>query len=101
MDSMRQVELEKSAQDKAAAAKAAAVDPEDNMSFEERRTYQKAVQNAERRVESLESEIARLVKKMGQPGFYESAQADKVLDEHRAKQEELEAAMEEWEKVAG
>ncbi len=101
MDSMRQVELEKSAQEKAAAAKAAAADPEDDMTYEERRTYQKAVQNAERRVESLESEIARLVKKMGQPGFYESTQADKVLDEHRAKQEELEEAMEEWEKVAG
>ncbi|MGB3546957.1 MAG: ABC-F family ATP-binding cassette domain-containing protein [Saprospiraceae bacterium] len=101
MDSMRQVELEKSAQEKAAAAKAVAADPEDDMSYEERRTYQKAVQNAERRVESLENEIARLVKKMGQPGFYESVQADKILEEHRAKQEELEAAMEEWEKVAG
>ncbi|MDX1939895.1 MAG: ABC-F family ATP-binding cassette domain-containing protein [Saprospiraceae bacterium] len=67
------------------------------ISFEERKRLQRNVQNAERVVERLEAEIQQLEMKMAEPDFYEKPDFQKVTDQHRQKQQELEAAMEAWE----
>ncbi len=67
------------------------------LSYEERKQLNRAVSNAEKKVERLEREIAQLEEKMADPEFYQSAEAEKITRKHHQKQADLETAMEEWE----
>jgi len=116
LDNMRQVEL--STKNNAAAAlanKAAATAaasnvngssngngnsaPKPQLSHEERKRIQRLVSNAEKKVERIEEELAKISTKMGDPNFYGSTDASKVMQQYEQKKKELDIAMEEWEKV--
>lgn len=93
LDNMRDIE-------KGGYAPAAPTVPEtpaDPLSYEERKRLQRAVSNAERKIEQLEAAIAKLETRMAEPDFYTSPDLDKITTEHTAKKTELAAAMEEWE----
>ena len=96
MDNMRQVELQKSKSTKVATAP----DAPKELSKEEKqeqKKLQRSVQYAERKIEQTEEKIAKIEADMAVAGFYESAEADKVMKEYKTAQKELETAMEEWE----
>ncbi len=73
--------------------------PGKELSYEERKRLQRAISNAEKKVERLEEEIDKMEKEMAQPGFFERADADKASIRYEEKKQELEAAMEEWEEA--
>ncbi|MEM7572459.1 MAG: ABC-F family ATP-binding cassette domain-containing protein [Bacteroidota bacterium] len=104
LDNMRAVELEKSKSlgegtpAPSVGAKTQVV-KKSNLSPEERKNLEREVRNTERKIEKLEKDIKRLLAKMGEAGFYESADAQKTLDQHKAKEAELEVAMERWEET--
>ncbi len=96
MDNMRQVELQKSKSKKVAVVP----DAPKELSKEEKqeqKKLQRSVQYAERKIEQTEEKITKIEAKMAIDGFYESADADKVMKQHKEAQKELEVAMEEWE----
>jgi ATP-binding cassette subfamily F protein 3 len=67
------------------------------VSYEERKSLLRAVQQAERRVENIEKELARMEKKMAEPGFYERDEAPEFMKKYGEKKSCLSAAMEAWE----
>ena len=102
LDNMRAVELEKaksngstnSAPSRPITAPASA--PE--LSYEDRRRYEKDVANAERKIERLEKDIEKLHLKMSDPDFYnDQARIDKTTAQLQKKQQDLDKAMETWE----
>jgi ATP-binding cassette subfamily F protein 3 len=101
LDNMRQVELSS----KNTAPPAAHIpmnmpgipSPARELGFEERKRLQRAVSNAEKKVERLEEELAKFQQLMADPEFYKKAEANKTLQSYEAKKKELAAAMEEWE----
>ncbi|TXF87041.1 ABC-F family ATP-binding cassette domain-containing protein [Neolewinella aurantiaca] len=103
IDNMRAVELEKSKADTPAAstsAAPAAARKKPTLSHEEKRRLEKDVGNAERKIERLEKEIAKIHLQMSVPDFYDdSARVDKTTAELKAKQAELEQVMEKWEEA--
>lgn len=92
LEDMRAVEL----QDKARQEEKK---PAKELSYEERKRLTRAVQNAEKKVERLEEEIAKIEKDMAAPEFYDRADVQKVMENYRQKQDTLETAMEEWEEA--
>lgn len=103
IDNMRAVELEKSKADdpKPSTSSAPASAPKKSMlSHEEKRRLEKDVGNAERKIERLEKDIAKIHLQMSVPDFYnDSARVDKTTAELKAKQGELEGVMEKWEEA--
>lgn len=96
LENMRQVEMS----EKKASPKTKGGSTKPALSKEDRqkqREFQKAVLNAERKISRLEEEIAKQEGTMGEPGFYESADAQKVLDAYKKNQKDLESVMEAWE----
>ena len=96
MDNMREVELQKSKP----AKKATTPNAPKELSKEEKqeqKKLQRSVQYAERKIEQTEEKIAKIETDMAVDGFYESADADKVMKQYKEAQKELEVAMEEWE----
>jgi ATP-binding cassette subfamily F protein 3 len=91
---MREVEMSK----KAAAAEAA-VSNGANLSQDERKRLSRNVQNAERAVEKIEADMAVVEAKMADPSFYESPDAQRVVDQYNLKKKELEEAMAKWEEA--
>ncbi len=92
LDDMRQVEM-------ATAAKAAANASKNNgreLGYEERRQLQKLVQQAEKKVEKFEGQIAELEAKMGAPDFYIKPEHQEIMKKHGQAQQDLEDAMAEW-----
>ncbi|HRJ16063.1 MAG TPA: ABC transporter ATP-binding protein, partial [Saprospiraceae bacterium] len=83
---------------KKAPAEAAATN-ESNLSQEERRRLARNVQNAERAVEKIEADVAVFEAKMADPGFYESPDAQRVIDQYNLKKKELDEAMAKWEEA--
>ncbi|MEL6275798.1 MAG: ATP-binding cassette domain-containing protein, partial [Bacteroidota bacterium] len=90
LEDMRSVEMSK-------AVKKAQQQAKVTVSNEERRRLQKELGKAEKKIEKLEKEIAKYLEKMSEPGFYQKPEAEKLMNKHRAKEQELEAAMEAWE----
>ncbi len=99
MDNMREVELSKSKheEEKAAAAEAETQKPE--LSYEERKTLQRAVSNAERKIEKMESEIEDYNLKMARPEFYQDPKHEEEIAKFSELKNELERVMEEWEEA--
>ena len=92
LENMRQVELQ-------TAASAASVVPEVRTpaSREDRKRVQRAVQQAEKKIERLEAEIAAIEQQMADPDFYNRPDAGKITQTYSGTQAALEEAMAEWE----
>ena len=93
MDNMREVEM-RTAQ---AAKNKAAEKP--TLDFETRKKLQRAVQNAERKIEKLEKDIETFELKMANPEFYNQPDSDKEIEKYQQLKKDLDVAMEAWEEA--
>jgi ATP-binding cassette subfamily F protein 3 len=66
------------------------------LNFEERKQVQRAVSNAEKKVEQLEAKISDLEARMALPDFYQRPDYQKVMLEYETAKVQLENAMMEW-----
>lgn len=96
LDNMRDVEKQ-SKVTKAAPATPQASKP--TLSYEERKQLQRAISNAEKKVERLEESIEKMEKAMADPAFYERDDSEEKMKEYGQLKQDLEAAMGEWEKA--
>lgn len=94
MNNMRQIELGTNPKQTAVVEQPLAKAP---LSYEDRKKLQRVVGNAERKIEQLESEIARFESRMAAADFFTAKDMQQVVDQHQMKKKELEKAMEEWE----
>lgn len=94
LDNMRDVEISQSTGKPGTTAPAP---PKKELSYEERKRLQRAISNAEKKVERLETAIEKLEAEMADPAFYQSGQAAETTKKHGELKAELEAAMEAWE----
>jgi len=105
IDNMRAVELEKSKADDVPTANPKgsarpATKKVSTLSHEEKRRLEKDAGNAERKIERLEKDIAKIHLQMSVPDFYnDTARVDKTTAELKAKQQDLESVMEKWEEA--
>jgi ATP-binding cassette subfamily F protein 3 len=93
LDNMRQVELQ-TAQIRGAAPVEV---PKPALSRDDRKRLQRAVQQAEKKIEKLEAEIAAIEAKMADPEFYGKPEASKTMQAYSDFKSTLGAALEEWE----
>ena len=93
MDNMREVEM-RSAQ--AAQAKA---NEKPELDYDTRKKLQRAVQNAERKIEKLEKEIETFELKMADPEFYNQADSDQQIEKYQQMKKDLDVAMEQWDEA--
>jgi ATP-binding cassette subfamily F protein 3 len=91
LDNMREVEL----QDK--KANKAEETAKKTLTFEERKRLMRAVSNAEKKIERLEEEIAKMEGLMAEESFYEKPDYAEEMKKYNGKKEELEKVMEDWE----
>lgn len=91
LDNMREVELQHKKSNK----------PEETakktLSFEERKRLMRAVRKAEKKIERLEAEIAKMEALMAEESFYEKPNYAEEMKKYNGKKEELGSVMEEWE----
>jgi len=73
--------------------------PKPTLSYEERKQLQRAISNAEKKVERLEESIGKMEKAMADPTFFERDDSEEKMKEYGQLKQDLEAAMEEWEKA--
>ena len=100
LDNMRQVELSTKTTTPVVVASSNGTSngtPARELSFEERKRLQRAVSNAEKKIERLEEDLVKFQKLMADPEFYAKPDATKTMQAYEAKKKELEGAMEEWE----
>ncbi len=93
LDNMRQVELSSK------LPAAAAPPPKRELSYEERKRLQRNVSQAEKRIEKLETEIARFEQLMAEAGFFERPDSEQHMKIYQQKKTELDEAMSEWEEA--
>ncbi len=67
--------------------------------YEQRKKLVRAVQRVERRIESMEAEIAAVEARMAESDFYESADCEETLKRYATLKRQLEEAMEAWEEA--
>jgi ATP-binding cassette subfamily F protein 3 len=98
LDNMRAVEQTTQS---ANAVKPAVVEQEKvvELDYEERKKVMRNLRNAEKAIEKLEAEQARIELEMAQPEFYESPNSEKTIQRYQAIKNELSEAMERWEKA--
>ena len=94
MDNMREVEMRTQ---KAKTEMPTTAVPE--LDYETRKRLNRAVQNAERKIERLETEIAKIDMKMADPEFYQDPNSQKEIDKYTQLKADLDKAMEDWEKA--
>lgn len=95
MDDMRSVEM-------ATKAKSAGSTPDESkaqkqISYEERKKLMRAISNAEKKIDKLESAIMEFEKKMEDPDFYQNPNADNEIKQYQQMKKDLESVMQEWE----
>ncbi len=93
LDDMRQVEMSTNNRNSNGSGNAKAAK---ELSFEERKQLQRAVSNAEKKVEQLEAKISDYESRMALPDFYQRPDHHKVMKEYEQAKQNLEAAMAEW-----
>ena len=71
--------------------------PKIELNFEDRKKLQKAVSNAEKKIERLEADLKKIEVQMGANNFYNQPDANKVMQQYDKLKAELETVMEEWE----
>ena len=92
LDNMRQVELQqKKKKQEEQASK--------TLSYEDRKRLLRAVSNAEKKIERLETAIEKIETQMAETGFYERPDAQKQMEKYQQYKKELETAMETWEEA--
>lgn len=94
---MRSVELQSAAASDETPAPSPSSKPE--LSHEERKTLMRAVSQAEKKIERLESKMNKIEVEMAKPEFYNRSDAAKVMQEHGQLKKDVETAMEDWEKA--
>ncbi|MEM6379914.1 MAG: ATP-binding cassette domain-containing protein, partial [Bacteroidota bacterium] len=94
LDNMREVELSTK---KAKPVEADVPEEKPTLSYEERKQLLRAIDRAEKKVESLETKISDWETKMADPEFYQSPNAEAQMKKYGQLKQDLEAAMEEWE----
>ncbi len=67
--------------------------------YEQRKRLLRAVQNAERKIERMEQELASLEVQMADPKFYEHPNHRQLLKQYQQLKEQLDQAMEAWEEA--
>ncbi len=92
MDNMREVEMAT----KAKALEAQKADKPE-LDYETKKRLQRAVQNAERKIERLEEQIAEWDIKMATTEFYEQPDSQKQIEQYQQLKNDLDKAMEDWE----
>ncbi|MDZ4679695.1 MAG: ABC-F family ATP-binding cassette domain-containing protein [Saprospiraceae bacterium] len=95
LDNMRQVEL--STVNGSSNGNGAA--PKRELDREERKRLMRAVQNAERRVETLEKEISEMEEKMAEPAVYNAPDYPSFMQRYEQKKKELASAVAAWEEA--
>jgi len=93
---MRAVEMSKKVK---APKKETATDAKIELSYEEKKQLNRAVSNAEKKIAKIEDEIAKLDTIMADFEFYASPTADQTIKKHKELGEDLERALEAWEKA--
>jgi len=101
MENMRQVELSKSKHQSQHVDQSTGEGPiaKIELSFEERKRLNRLVSNAEKKIERIETDIAKMEEQMADPGFYSDPKSTEILAAHKEKKEDLDQAMEEWEEA--
>ena len=94
LDNMREVEMSKRNVEEKTASGA-----NGELSHKERKQLQRAVQQAEKKVEKLEAKIKSYQLEMAKPEFYQDPNSEVVIANYQKTKEELDQAMEEWEKA--
>ena len=94
MDNMREVEMAT----KAKAIEAQKADKPE-LDYETKKRLQRAVQNAERKIEKLEEKIAKWDVEMTTAEFYEQPDSQKQIEKYQDLKKDLEKAMSDWEKA--
>ena len=69
------------------------------VSQEELKALNRAVQNAERKVDNLEKESSKLEALLADVDYYQKPEAQETIKQHAKLQKDLEVAMETWEKA--
>ena len=102
LDNMRQVELQKPAAGNPPVAvpdtpvASAPEKPKVPLGYDERKRLQREVQNAERRIEKIEAELARFESVMADADFYSRPDFQVTMKAYEGKKAEMEEAMEAW-----
>lgn len=102
LDDMRAVEMKSKLEANKSTAASGSASRGEELSHEDRKAKKKLerlVQNQERKVENLESDISKMEKEMGVEGFYQSEGAEAFLKKYNQKKKDLEEAMEAWEEA--
>ena len=73
--------------------------PKIELTYEERKKLVRTVSNAEKKIEKLEHEIARLNEQLFDPNIATSGEAAEIGKSIKTKEEELVQVMEDWEKA--
>lgn len=104
MDDMRAVELQSKENTASAKTPNMKVEPakaatKPAVSQEDLKKLNRAVQNAERKIEKLEKESEKLETLLADVDYYQKPEAQKTIQQHAQVQKDLEATMEDWEKA--
>ena len=105
MEDMRAVELQSKKSSASAKTSNAGSNPTSNSgqkagaSPNELKALNRAVQNAERKVDQLEKESGKLEALLADVEYYQKPEAQETIQKHAKVQKELEAAMEKWEQA--
>ncbi len=95
---MRQVEMQKPAASIYSGNNQLPSNPKPSaLTFEDRKRLQRAIQNAEKKIEKLEEEIAKFEGDMADPAFFSRPDAQNYLQRYQGKKQELDLAMQDWE----
>ncbi|MEO1715336.1 MAG: ATP-binding cassette domain-containing protein, partial [Bacteroidota bacterium] len=103
MNNMREVSLQESQlvePQKAKIKSREEMTPEERKAFDrQKRELEKAVLQAERKIEKTEKAIAEIEAEMAKTGFYESDRAEATLKKYQELKNALDPAMEAWEEA--
>jgi len=102
IDDMRAVELQSKTSTASAKTPAAKVEPTNTeakpvVSQDELKKLNRAVQNAERKIDKLEKESKKLEALLADADYYQKPEAQQTIQQHAQVQKDLEATMEDWE----
>ena len=98
VEDMRAVELHKTA-GAGGATNTVSAEPAKTMDYETRKRLLRTISNAEKKVERLEEQKAKMDRQMAEESFYTSPEFPAFMDKYKALKAEIEAAAEAWEEA--
>lgn len=96
LDNMRQVELSKPKKNNNIVAPKKVSSTKKELSYEERRQFQRTASNAEKKVKKLEEKINNYETQMADPSFFQKPESTAAMKDYNSCKEQLEYAMMEW-----